>query len=93
MSGESSVGPAFGEARYIHDGMDVLFLAASNSSGGDYDYNVYSMSDFTGGELKQVTHLRGMTSELRVMPTGVATFANGGVIYRLDIAAQTVKPL
>ena len=55
VPGESSVGPSFGEARFTSGGMDILFLAASNASGGNYDYNVYSMSDITGGEIKQ-TH-------------------------------------
>jgi WD40 repeat protein len=93
VPGESSVGPSFGEARFIHDGMDVLFLAASDSSGGNYDYNVYSMSDVTGAEIKQLTHLKGMTTELKVLPDGRATFVNGGAIFVLDIAKQTVVRL
>lgn len=92
VPGESSVGPAFGEARYIHDGMDVLFLAATNNAGGNYDYNVYSMSDVTGGEIKQLTHFRGMSAQLKLLPDGIATFENGGTLYRLDVSAQTVKP-
>jgi hypothetical protein len=93
VKGESSIGPSFGEARFIHDGMDVLFLAATDTSGGNYDYNVYSMSDVTGGEIKQLTRLKGMTTELRVLPNGNATFENGGVAYLLDVGSQTVKPL
>jgi hypothetical protein len=93
VPGESSVGPSFGEARFIHDGMDVLFLAATDTAGGNYDYNVYSMSDVTGAEIKQLTHLKGMTTELGVLPNGKATLENGGVLYVLDIGSQTVKPL
>jgi hypothetical protein len=93
VQGESSVGPAYGEARFIHDGMDILFVAASNISGGNYDYNVYSMSDVTGGEIKQLTHLKGLTNELRILPNGKAAFVNGGMAYVLDINAQTAKPL
>ena len=93
VPGESSVGPSYGEARFIHDGMDVLFLAASDTSGGNYDYNVYSMSDVTGGDIKQLTHLKGMTTALKVLPDGRATFVNGGVAYVLDVGTQTVKPL
>lgn len=93
VPGESSVGPSYGEARFIHDGMDVLFLAASDTSGGNYDYNVYSMSDVTGSEIKQLTHLKGMTMELKVLPNGKATFVNGGTAYLLDISTQTAKPL
>jgi hypothetical protein len=73
--------------------MDVLFLAATDTSGGNYDYNVYSMSDVTGGDIKQLTHLKGMTTALKVLPDGRATFVNGGVAYVLDVGTQTVKPL
>jgi hypothetical protein len=93
VPGESSVGPSFGEARFIHNGWDVLFLAATDISGGNYDYNVYSMSDVTGGEIKQLTHLKGMTTELRVLPDGKVTFVNGGVAHVLDVNTRTVKPL
>lgn len=85
------MGPAFGDARYR--GMDILFLAATNASGGNYDYNVYSMSEVTGGELKQLTHLKGMTTELKVLPNGKATFVNQGMPYVLDVNSQTTKPL
>jgi hypothetical protein len=93
VPGESSVGDAYGEARFIHGGMDVLFLAASDTSGGSYDYNVYSMSDVTGSEIKQLTHLKGMTTDLRVMPDGKATFVNGGTAFVLDVDTQSAKPL
>jgi hypothetical protein len=93
IPGESSVGPSYGEARFIHDGMYVLFLAASDMSGGNYDYNVYSMSDVTGSEIKQLPHLKGMTKELKVLPNGKATFVNDGIAYVLDINTQTTKPL
>jgi hypothetical protein len=73
--------------------MDILFLAASDSPGGSYDYNVYSMSEVTDGNLKQLTHLKGMTTELKISPDGKATFSNGGVTQVLDIGAQTIKPL
>jgi len=93
VPGESSVGPSYGEARFIHDGMDILFLAATDTSGGNYDYNVYSMSDVTGGEVKELTHLKGMTNELKVIPNGKATFVNGGTAFVLDIDSQSAKPL
>jgi hypothetical protein len=79
--------------RFIHEGMDLLFLAATDTSGGNYDYNVYSMSDVTGTSIKQLTHLKGMTKELKVLPDGKATFMNGGMAYVLDINTQTAKPL
>jgi len=93
IPGESSVGPSFGQARFLHDGMDILFLAASDTSGGNYDYNVYSMSDVTGSEIKQLTHLKGVTTDLRVMPNGKAAFVNGGTAFVLDVDTQSVKPL
>ena len=93
VQGESSVGPTYGEARFMHDGMIILFVAASNTSGGNYDYNVYSMSDVTGSEIKQLTHLKGPTKELRLLPNGKAAFVNGGTAYVLDINTQTAKPL
>src|SRR5262249_48716278 len=93
VPGESSVGPSYGDARFTNHGMDVLFLAAKDGPDGNYDYNVYLMSDVTGGGIKQLTHLTGMTKELRVLPNGNATFVNGGVPQALDVNAQTVKPL
>ena len=93
VPGEPSLGPAYGEARFLPGEIDLLFLAATNASGGNYDYNVYSMSDVTGGSIQQLTHLKGMTTELNVLPDGKATFVNGGMIYKLDIGTQTMKPL
>jgi hypothetical protein len=93
VKGESSVGPSFGEAHFINNGMDILFLAATDTVGGTYDYNVYSMSDVTGSDIKQLTHLKGMTKELKVLPGGKATFVNSGTTYLLDVATQTANPL
>ena len=73
--------------------MDILFLAATSTAGGDYDYNVYSMSDVTGSNIKQLTHLKGMTTDLKVLPDGKAMFVNGGVARSLDLSTNTVKPL
>jgi hypothetical protein len=92
VPGEASMGPSYGEARFIHNGMDILFLAAS-TTGGDYDYNVYSMSDVTGGDIKQLTHLKGMTTDLKVLPDGNAMFVNGGAAQTLDFSTNSVKPL
>ncbi len=52
----------------MHVRMDILFLAATDISGGNYDFNAYSMSDVTGSEIKELTHLKGMTNELKVLP-------------------------
>jgi hypothetical protein len=93
VQGESSTGPSYGEARFIHDGMDILFLAATDTLGGNYDYNVYSMSDVTGSEIKQLTHLKGMTTDLNVLPDRRVSFVNGGVIHVLDMSTLVVKTL
>jgi hypothetical protein len=94
VPGEPSVvGPAFGGAYFIHNGRDILFLAATNMNGGNFDYNVYSMSDVTGSEIKQLTRLKGMTKDLRAIPGDKALFENGGVIYLLDINTQAAKPI
>jgi hypothetical protein len=73
--------------------MVILFLAASDTSGGNYDYNVYSMSDVTGAEVKQLSHLNGMTENLQSLPGGKASFVNGNVTYLLDLSTQVVKPI
>ena len=73
--------------------MDVVFLAATDTAGGNYDYNVYTMSDVTGSEIKQLTHLKGKTNELKILPDGKATYVNGETAYMLDISTQTVKRL
>lgn len=93
VPGEPPVGPSFSEARYLNDGMEIVFLAATNLSGGNYDYNVYSMSGVTGGEIKQLTNVKGMTSELRVLPDKKISFVNGGTTFLLDISTGTVKPI
>jgi hypothetical protein len=89
----SGVGPSYGQAGFVHNGMDILFLTATNTNGGDYDYNVFSMSEATGTDIKQLTHLRGMTKDLRILPGDKAIFWNSGVIYLLDINTGTSKPL
>ena len=93
VKGEPALGPSFGEARFLHNGMDILFLAATDTPGGAYDYNVFSMSEVTGSEIKQLTHLKGMTTDLKVLPDGRATFVNSGVVQVLDTSTQAVKPL
>lgn len=93
VPGEPSGGAEFEEARFSQDGMSILFLAATNTSGGNYDYNVFSMSEVTGAEIKQLTHLKGMTTQLKVLSGGKATFVNEGITYSLDIGTQTVKPI
>jgi hypothetical protein len=62
---EPTTGPSYGEAAFI--GMNIVFTAASESkSGGNFDYNVYRISDVTGANLIQLTHHTGMIDELIV---------------------------
>jgi hypothetical protein len=93
VPGESSTGASYGEARFANNGMDILFLGATDTPNGNYDYNVYSMSDVTGGELKQLSHLKGMSEQLKALPGGKATFVNGDTAYLLDITTQTAKAI
>ena len=70
--GSPDIGPSYGDARYV--GMNVIFTAASEpQQGGNYDYNVYSMSGVTGGELTALTKHTGMIEEL-VVQDGKAFF-------------------
>jgi hypothetical protein len=50
--------------------MSVVFTAATEGSTGNFDYNVYRMSDVTGGELVQLTHRTGMIDGLVVQNDG-----------------------
>jgi len=47
-----------------------LFLAARGYVGSNYDYNVNSMNEVTGSEIKELTHLKGMTIELKILSDG-----------------------
>ena len=81
---EPSGGPEFGEAAYVHDGMDIVFTAATAGQSGNFDYNVYQMSDVTGGELKMLTHRSGMIDAMSVGRDGLVSFTADGKRYRLD---------
>jgi len=85
--------PVYGEARYINGGMYILFLAATDNGSGTFDYNVYSMSAVTGSEIKQLTHLQGMTTNLQIMPDGRAELANRGASYALDLSTDNLTVL
>ena len=86
----TTVGPSFGEARFTDGGMIIVFLAASEPpGGGNYDYNVYSMSDVTGGDLKQITHVSGMTTELHIVPPDKVSFVNAGAVHTATITPAT----
>ena len=71
-------------------GMTIVFLAASEPpGGGNYDDNVYSMSDVTGSDLKQITHVSGMTTELHMLPPNNVSFVNAGTIHTATMTSST----
>ncbi len=84
VPGEPSGGPAFGQAAYTKDGMGIVFTAASQEKGRNFDYNIYQMSAITGGDLVQLTHLAGMIDGMSVGADGTVVFSNGGQLYALD---------
>jgi Tol biopolymer transport system component len=85
--------PAFGDACYLPDGLNILMIAASNKGGGNYAYNVYLMSAVTGA-IEQLTKLTGMTTGVQASPNGKsATFENEGKMYLLDLQSHSLKPL
>jgi hypothetical protein len=86
---EPKLGATFGQAAYIHDGMDIVFTAATQLQGDTYDYNVYQMSDVTGGELVQLTHRSGMIDEMTSNRDGTIVFSASGKRYTLGLAPVT----
>jgi hypothetical protein len=51
------------------------------------------MSKVTWDEINQLTHRKGVTSGLKLLPNGKAFFVNGGTAYVLDIDTRTTWPL
>jgi hypothetical protein len=84
--------PAFGPAAYTPDGMGIIFTAATEGQGGMYDYNIYEMSDVTGGELAQLTHRSGMIDRLSVAADGTILFSTGSARYTFDPQSKAVSP-
>lgn len=94
VPGEPSSGPSIGSAVYMPNGFYILFIAASNTHGGDYDYNVYRMSSVTGSELQQLTLRTGMANDVQAAPDGrSAIFTAGNEAYLVDLQTHAVKPL
>jgi hypothetical protein len=89
---EPSGSPEFGPAAYTPDGMGIIFTAATEGQGGMFDYNIYQMSDVTGGELTQLTHRSGMIDRLTVAPDGTILFSAGSMRYSLDPHTGTITP-
>jgi hypothetical protein len=83
-----SIGPSYGEAAFIHDGMDIVFTAATEGAGGNYDYNVYQMSDVTGGEIMPLSKHTGPINSLVVEAGDHAYFYADG---KWDVLNTTGK--
>ena len=87
ISGESSTGPSFGQARYLGNGMEIVFTAATEPvGGGDFDYNVYRISEVTGGDLTQLTHHKGMMDSLSVSPHGGVGFTDANSYSQVSLS-------
>jgi hypothetical protein len=80
--GEVSSGSIFGGAAYVHDGLDIVFTAATG--GFEFDYNVYQVSAVTGGEIVALTHGKGMIESFNVDRDGSIHFIRDGHGYRVD---------
>lgn len=89
VPGESSMGPSFGQARYVGDGLEIVFTAAAEpAGGGNYDYNVYRVSEVTGGNLTQLTHHKGMIDSLSVTPHGGVGFVDADGYSQVNFPAH-----
>ena len=82
VTGEVSSGSIFGGAAYVHDGLDIVFTAATG--GFEFDYNVYQFSAVTGGDIVALTHGQGMLESFNVDRDGSIHFMRDGHGYRLD---------
>jgi dipeptidyl aminopeptidase/acylaminoacyl peptidase len=82
VPGEPSMGPQFGQAAFLSDGLEIVFTAATE--GGMYDYNVYEMSGVTGGTLVALTHGKGMLESLTVDRDDAIFFVRDGHHFKLD---------
>ncbi len=93
---EPRLGPAYGQASYIPvaNSLQFLLIAASNKSGGNYDYNVYDVNLVTGKIEGQLTNLRGMTTGVQASPNGKqAILENEGKMYLLDLQTHNAQLL
>ena len=90
---EPSGGVAFGEAAYTGDGMGIVFTAATEHPGANFDYNVYQMSAVTGGEITLLSRHSGMIDGLNVGPDGTIFIAADGKRYILDPQMHLLNPI
>ena len=90
---QPSTGPEFGSAAYIHDGMDIVFAAATEGKSDSFDYNVYQMSDVTGGELIELAPHTGAIDGLTVLGNGQIVITSEGKRFVVDEKTRSLQPL
>lgn len=71
-------------AAYTKDSLDIVFAAASEVNGGNFDYNVYRMSSVTGDQIIALTHDTGPIDEMRVDRDGLILIRRGKRFTLLD---------
>lgn len=89
VAGETSSGAIFGGAAYVHDGMDIVFTAASG--GFEFDYNVYQISAVTGSHLLALTHGQGAINAMTVDRDGTIFFVRDGHSFALDPNTRALR--
>jgi hypothetical protein len=91
VSGEPAGGAEFGFAAYTHDGLNIVFTAATDSKGGNFDYNLYQMSDVTGGDIVTLARHSGSIDSLEVTSDGGIVISSEGKRYELDAQAHVLR--
>jgi hypothetical protein len=89
---EPSTGASIGNAVFVHNGMDIVFTAATEGSGGMFNYNVYQMSDVTGGDLVMLATHTGVIDSLTVSPDGTIYITAKGERMMLNSQRKTLQP-
>lgn len=81
VKGEPSQ-PVFGAAAYLHDGLDIVFTAASE--GEMFDYNVYELNGVTGKQMGALSQGKGMLESVQVDRDDAIFFVRDGHRFKLD---------
>lgn len=87
---EPSGGAIIYKAVFMPDGQQIAFLAATDSGTGTFNYNLYEMSAFTGGELRQVTSLTGEVDSLTVIDAHRIALVQGSQVFLCDSQTSSV---
>ena len=90
---EPSSGASFGQAVSVHNGMDIVFTAATEGAGGMFDYNVYQMSDVTGSELVMLSKHVGGIDSLAATTNGTIYITAKGKRMVLDSQTKSLSPV